>query len=83
MEEIKMYKLYLSVNKKKGSENFDIGGHRVTSGYFCHTVNAILFPQPANMETVSQPVTTNQNGRILQTSSFGITTYLCTDNHLR
>ena len=55
----------------------------VTSGYFCHTVHAVLFPQSANMETVSNKVTANQNGRALQTSFYSIAAYLCIGNHLR
>ena len=55
----------------------------VTLGYFCQTVHAVFFPQPASMETLSHPVTVNQNGRALQTSSFRTVAYLCIGNHIR
>lgn len=55
----------------------------VKSGYIYHTAHALFFTRPADMETVSHPVTANQNGRVLQTSPFRIAAYLCTGNHPR
>ena len=47
---------------------------------FLQTCHAVFFPRPANIDTVSQPVTENQNGRALQTSSFKHSAYLCMGN---
>ena len=55
----------------------------VKSGYIYHTAHALFFTRPVDMETVSHPVTADQNGRALQTSPFRTATYLCTGNHPR
>ena len=41
----------------------------VTFGYDSQTFQAVLLPRPENIDTVSQPVSLNQSGRALHSSS--------------
>ena len=41
----------------------------VTSGYIPHTFHAVVFPLPANIDTVSHPVNAHQKNRDLDSYS--------------